>query len=80
MPIYLQVSQQLRQAGINVVTAFDKRPLKKQFTLADKQGVTFCVIIGAEEAANNKCQLKNLHSGEQKEISIDDLAAEVAKS
>ena len=52
MPIYLQVSQQLRQAGIKVATAFDQRPLKKQFALADKQGITFCVIIGEEEAAN----------------------------
>jgi histidyl-tRNA synthetase len=77
MPIYLQVSQQLRQAGIKVVTAFDKRPLKKQFALADKQGVTFCVIIGEAEATNQKCQLKNLQSGEQTEISIADLAAEV---
>jgi histidyl-tRNA synthetase len=77
MPIYLKISQQLRQAGINVVTAFDKRPLKKQFALAEKQGITFCVIIGSEEAANQKCQLKNLQSGEQKEISIDDLAVEI---
>jgi histidyl-tRNA synthetase len=74
MPIYLQVSQQLRQAGIKVVTAFDKRPLKKQFALADKQGITFCVVIGEEEAANKQCKLKNMTNGEQIEISIDDLA------
>ncbi len=73
MSTYLQVSQQLRQAGIKVVTAFDKRPLKKQFALADKQGITFCIIIGAEEAADRKCQLKNMLTGEQLEISIDDL-------
>jgi histidyl-tRNA synthetase len=73
MSTYLQVSQQLRQAGIKVVTAFDKRPLKKQFALADKQGITFCVIIGEAEAANQRCQLKNMRSGEQMEISIADL-------
>jgi histidyl-tRNA synthetase len=77
MPIYLQVSQQLRQAGIKVVTAFDKRPLKKQFALADKQGITFCVVIGEEEAANKQCKLKNMTSGEQTEIAIDNLATEV---
>ncbi len=74
MSTYLQVSQQLRQAGIKVVTAFDKRPLKKQFALADKQGITFCVIIGEEEAANQRCQIKNMLTGEQLEISIADLA------
>ena len=73
MPIYLEVSQQLRQAGIKVVTAFDKRPFKKQFTLAEKQGVNFCVIIGEEESKNQRCQLKNLVTGEQIELAIADL-------
>jgi histidyl-tRNA synthetase len=77
MPIYLQVSQQLRQAGVKVVTAFDKRPLKKQFALADKQGITFCVLIGAEEVANRQCKLKNMTTGEQIEVEIDTLVAEV---
>ena len=74
MPIYLQVSQQLRQSGIKVVTAFDKRPFKKQITLAEKQGVNFCVIIGEEEAKSQRCQLKNLVTGEQIELPIVDLA------
>ena len=77
MPIYLQVSQQLRQAGIKVATAFDKRPLKKQFALADKQGITFCVVIGEEEAVNKQCILKNMTNGEQIVVSIDALASEV---
>jgi histidyl-tRNA synthetase len=77
MSTYLQVSQQLRQAGIKVVTAFDKRPLKKQFALADKQGITFCVIIGEAEAANQRCQLKNMITGTQVEVSIGDLATTV---
>ncbi|WP_373547240.1 histidine--tRNA ligase [Chamaesiphon sp.] len=77
MPIYLQVSQQLRQAGIKVATAFDKRPLKKQFALADKQGITFCVVIGEEEAVNKQCILKNMTNGEQIVVSIDNLASEV---
>jgi histidyl-tRNA synthetase len=77
MSIYLQVSQQLRQAGIKVVTAFDKRPLKKQFALADKQGITFCIIIGEAEAASQRCQLKNMVTGAQVEIAIADLATTV---
>ncbi len=77
MPIYLQVSQQLRQAGIKVVTAFDQRPLKKQFALADKQGITFCVVIGEAEATNRQCKLKNMTTGEQVDIAIETLAAEI---
>ena len=77
MPIYLKVSQQLRQAGIKVAIAFDKRPLKKQFALADKQGITFCVVIGEEEAVNKQCILKIMTNGEQIVVSIDALASEV---
>ncbi|MBG0742777.1 MAG: histidine--tRNA ligase [Cylindrospermopsis raciborskii KL1] len=74
MPIYLQVSQQLRRAGINVVTNFEKKQLGKQFQLADKQGIRFCVIIGSQEAANAKSCLKDLSTGEQIEVPFSDLA------
>ncbi|MEH2433297.1 MAG: histidine--tRNA ligase [Nostoc sp.] len=79
MPTYLKVSQRLRQAGINVITNFDKRPLGKQFQLADKQGIQFCVIIGSEEAAAQKSSLKDLKTGEQVEVLLVDLAEEVKK-
>ncbi|MBU7584678.1 MAG: histidine--tRNA ligase [Nostoc sp. TH1S01] len=77
MPTYLKVSQQLRQAGINVITNFEKRPLGKQFQAADKQGIRFCVIIGADEAAAQKSSLKDLQTGEQVEVALADLAEEV---
>ncbi|WP_138497932.1 histidine--tRNA ligase [Nostoc sp. PA-18-2419] len=77
MPTYLKVSQQLRQAGINVITNFDKRPLGKQFQLADKQGIQLCVIIGSEEAAAQKSSLKDLKTGEQVEVLLANLAEEV---
>ncbi|BBD60991.1 histidyl-tRNA synthetase [Nostoc sp. HK-01] len=79
MPTYLKVSQQLRQAGINVVTNFEKRPLGKQFQAADKQGIRFCVIIGADEAAAQKSSLKDLQTGEQTEVALADLAEEVKR-
>ncbi|MDZ7961312.1 MAG: histidine--tRNA ligase [Aulosira sp. DedQUE10] len=79
VPIYLKVSQNLRKAGINVITNFDKRPLGKQFQLADKQGIQFCVIIGSEEAAAQKSSLKDLNTGEQVEVALADLAEEVKR-
>ncbi|MGF2035291.1 MAG: histidine--tRNA ligase [Nostoc sp. CmiVER01] len=79
MPTYLKVSQHLRQAGINVITNFEKRPLGKQFQLADKQGIQFCVIIGSEEAAAQKSSLKDLKTGEQVEVLLVNLAEEVKR-
>ncbi|MBD2492798.1 histidine--tRNA ligase [Nostoc sp. FACHB-280] len=77
MPTYLKVSQKLRQAGINVITNFEKRPLGKQFQAADKQGIRFCVIIGTDEAAAQKSSLKDLQTGEQIEVALADLAGEI---
>jgi histidyl-tRNA synthetase len=79
IPVYLKVSQQLRQAGINVVTNFEKRPLGKQFQAADKQGIQFCVIIGADEAAAQKSSLKDLKSREQVEVALADLPEEIKR-
>jgi histidyl-tRNA synthetase len=79
MPIYLNVSQQLRKAGINVITSFDKKGLGKQFQQAEKQGIQFCVIIGADEATAQKSSLKDLKSGEQVEIGLENLALEIQR-
>jgi histidyl-tRNA synthetase len=79
MPIYLKVSQQLRQAGINVITSFDKKGLGKQFQLAEKQGIQFCVIIGSDEAAAQKSSLKDLKNGLQIEVTLENLAEEIKR-
>ncbi|PPJ62197.1 histidine--tRNA ligase [Cuspidothrix issatschenkoi] len=79
IPVYLKISQQLRQAGINVITNFEKKQLGKQFQAADKLGIRFCVIIGADEAAAQKSSLKDLKSGEQIEVALADLGEEVKR-
>lgn len=73
MPLYLEVSQKLRQAGLKVITNFEQRAVKKQFQQANKLQIPFCVIIGSEEAANRQCGLKDLTSGEQTDVSLDEL-------
>ena len=74
MPTYLDVSQQLRRAGIKVLTNFEARSLGKQMQSADKQGITLGVIIGSVELEAQACRLKNLRTGEQLEIELADLA------
>ncbi len=76
--IYLQVSQTLRQAGINVLTGFESRPIAKQFQQADRLGIPLCVIIGEAELKSKTCNLKNLQTGTQTAIALDDLVAEIS--
>jgi histidyl-tRNA synthetase len=74
IPVYLKVSQMLRNAGINVITNFDAKNVGKQLQQADKLKIPFCVIIGNDEAIAQQCQLKNLLTGEQILLGWDDLA------
>ncbi|MDF5712568.1 MAG: histidine--tRNA ligase [Rhizonema sp. NSF051] len=79
MPVYLNVSQKLRKIGINVITNFEQRALSKQFQLAEKQGIQFCVIIGSAEATAQKSSLKDLKTREQVEVPLENLAEEIKK-
>jgi histidyl-tRNA synthetase len=70
MDTYLQVSQQLRSAGINVLTGFEERSLGKQFQQADKLGIPMCVVIGPDELAAGQATLKILKTGEQIKVAL----------
>lgn len=74
---YLHISQTLRQAGLNVWTELGNRKLRKQLEYADRLGIPLCVIIGSNEYANGKCCLKDLRTGEQLDILLEDLVNKV---
>ncbi|UOK42535.1 MULTISPECIES: histidine--tRNA ligase [Flavobacterium] len=64
---------QLRREGIKVEMYPDNAKIGKQFQHADKRGIPFAVIVGGDEIANNQYTLKDLTSGEQKKVSLDEL-------
>jgi histidyl-tRNA synthetase len=64
---------QLRSNGINAEKDLMYRSLKAQMKHADKLGATFVVVIGSEEVETNKAVLKNLRSGEEKDVSLDSI-------
>ncbi|MEM1367064.1 MAG: histidine--tRNA ligase [Cyanobacteria bacterium P01_H01_bin.15] len=77
MDLYLEISQVLRQAGVNVLTSFSEKQTGKQIQQADKQGIPLCVFIGESEKAAGSCRLKNLKSGEQVEVQQSELVGAV---
>ncbi len=48
--------------------------LDKQLKYADQKGIPFVVIIGPDEAKNNKVALKNMKTKEQKILSFEELS------
>jgi histidyl-tRNA synthetase len=65
--------QQLRSKNIRCEIYHETVKFDKQFKYAEKKKIPFVVIIGEEEIKSNTCKIKNISTGEQKEIPIDEL-------
>jgi len=60
--------QQLRANGIRAELFHEETKFDKQFKYAEKKNIPYVVIIGNKELADNSCTVKNIRSGEQKNI------------
>lgn len=69
----LKVLSQLRHAGISAELYPDQAKIKKQFTYADKKQIPYVVILGDDEMASGKISLKELSSGQQETLDMEDL-------
>ena len=68
-----QLVQRLRKAGLIVETDYLDRSVKAQMKYANKIGAKNTVIIGEDELLQNKAKLKNMETGEQTEVSLDQI-------
>lgn len=73
----LQVLSKLRSEGISAEIYPDAAKLKKQFTYANRKSVGYTLTIGDNEIASGKYQLKNMSTGEQKALSLDEILEEL---
>lgn len=73
LPESLKVSSLLRKAKIKteLYPALDK--LGKQFKYADQKKIPFVVIIGEEEKQENQVVLKDMSTGQQFKVGIEEL-------
>lgn len=69
----LKVIKLLRKAGISAELYPETAKMKKQIGYADTMNIPFVGIIGESEIADNKVTLKNLTSGEQQSLSVEEL-------
>ncbi len=73
---YQKVASQLRAAGIACEVFPDAKKIGAQYTVAEKKGVPFGILIKPEDAERNVLTLKNLTTREQFDgISVRDAAA-----
>ncbi len=68
----VQLSAKLRSQGIPTEVYPEAAKMKKQFGYADKKGIPYIAILGAEEIEMEKVTIKDLRTGKQKLLSLDE--------
>ncbi len=74
----LTILGKLREKDIPSEIYPESAKLKKQMTYADKKSIPYVLMIGSREMETGIYSLKNMTSGEQKEVSIDQLLNELS--
>ncbi len=69
-----RIAEQLRAAGLRVDRAFDGRSMKSQMRSADRSGARTAVILGTREVEGGTATVKDLRTGEESSVALDDLA------
>ena len=73
----LDVANKLRDNGINTETFLEDKKLKAKFKYADKLHIPYVAVIGEEEVETNTVTSKNMETGEQKNLDIENLIEEI---
>ncbi|MGD9327838.1 MAG: histidine--tRNA ligase [Cyclobacteriaceae bacterium] len=69
----LRMLYKIRAAGINAEIYPDTVKLKKQLNYANKKNIPYVLIIGPDELKKAVCTLKDMVTGDQAELSIEEL-------
>ncbi len=69
----MKAIKELRKNGISAEIYPDCAKIKKQMSYADALSIPFVAIIGENELAENKIMLKEMATGQQQLLSIEDL-------
>lgn len=69
----LETVNKLRKNKISTEIYPAEEKIEKQLKYADKKNVPYVIIVGPEEAKQNTVKLKDMRTGEQKELTIEEL-------
>lgn len=79
LPYSIRIAQMLRSANINTELYTGDSKLRGQFGLANDKSIPLVIVAGPEEMETNQVSIKNMQTGQQKEIRLDDLIPEVKR-
>jgi histidyl-tRNA synthetase len=73
----LRLAQELRAAGVAVISALQADKLGKQLKEADQKGAQFALVLGPDELARGEVVVKQLKTGEQRSVPRDQVVSAV---
>lgn len=72
------VAKKLRERGIKAEVYPENAKLKKQMNYANSKQIKFVALSGEEEMKQNKISLKNMLTGEQQLLSVEEIACHIS--
>lgn len=79
LPAAIAACQKLRSVGCRTGIDLGGKGVSKNIAYAAKKGARYAVIIGAREAAEGKATLRDLASGEEKLLTVEQVANALGK-
>lgn len=77
MDYAITVVKKLRQSSINAEVYLEDSKFAKKLSFANKLGIPYVIIIGEEEAKSNLLTLKNMNTGEQYKLALEEVITKV---
>lgn len=72
-----KLATELRGAGLNISVDSTDRKIEKKIKAAEKQGVRYVLFVGKDEIDNNKYNLKDIESGDQRGVSLGEVISNI---
>ncbi len=69
----------LRRAGLSAELYPDSAKMKKQMNYANERQIPYVAIVGADEIENNTISLKNMATGDQQTLTVDQVIEALGK-
>ena len=75
----ISLATALRTAGVRTQIYGEPKKFKQMMTYADKLAVPYVIILGDDEVRDNAASVKNMRTGEQLKLPMDQVSAHIQK-
>ncbi|MEM0074384.1 MAG: His/Gly/Thr/Pro-type tRNA ligase C-terminal domain-containing protein, partial [Candidatus Micrarchaeaceae archaeon] len=76
----LAIANRLRSSGLNTDLDLSQRSLSKQLAYASSLGIPYAIIIGAVERKQGKLKLRDMSTGAEELLGVDEAINKINKS